>query len=161
MPTENEKMDFWAPFRPLLGEWEGKGSGLPGEGVEEMDCEFVLQGKFLRVRNHSVYEPQEKNPEGEVHEDWAFISYDQNRETFVLREFHVEGFVNQYVLDSISEDGNTLTFLTESLENVPEGWRGRETFRFTGDDEFQNTFELARPDEEFRVYVETRLRRKA
>ncbi len=158
---EEDGTDRWAPFRPLLGVWEGTGRGLPGEGVEEMDCGFVLQGKFLRIRNRSVYEPQEKNPEGEVHEDWDFISYDQNREAFVLREFHVEGFVNQYVLDAVSDDARTLTFLAESLENMPEGWRGRETFRSLGDDEFQNTFELGRPDEEFKVYVETRLRRKA
>ncbi|MFQ5986316.1 MAG: hypothetical protein ACE5KQ_03055 [Thermoplasmata archaeon] len=125
-----------------------------------MDCEFVLQGKVLRIRNRSRYEPQEKNPEGEVHEDWGFISYDKIRDTFVLREFHVEGYVNQYRLDSVSEDGSTLVFLTESLENVPDGWRGRETFRFSGPDEFQNVFELARPGEDFEVYVETHLRRK-
>ncbi|MFQ5918447.1 MAG: hypothetical protein ACE5I4_00190 [Thermoplasmata archaeon] len=156
-----EETDRWAPFRPLLGEWIGIGTGLPGEGSEEMDCEFVLQGKFLRIRNHSVYEPQEKNPEGEVHEDWSFISYDEMRDAFVLREFFVEGYVNQYVLDEVSDDERTLTFLTESIENLPEGWKGRETFRFLPDDEFQNTFELARPGEDFKVYVETRLRRKA
>lgn len=126
-----------------------------------MDCEFVLQDKFLRIRNRSRYEPQEKNPEGEVHEDWGIISRDTNRDTFVLREFHVEGYVNQYALDHVSEDGNTLVFLTESLENVPDDWRGRETFRFIGTDEFKNTFELARPGEDFKVYVETRLRRRA
>ncbi|MDX1534570.1 MAG: hypothetical protein R3291_03010, partial [Thermoplasmata archaeon] len=113
-----DETDRWAPFRPLVGEWEGVGSGLPGKGVEEMDCEFVLQDKFLRIRNHSVYEPQAKNPEGEVHDDWAFISYDEIRNAFVLREFFVEGYVNQSVLDDISEDGNTLTFLTESIENL-------------------------------------------
>lgn len=161
MSEKREEVDLWAPFRPLVGQWEGTGSGRPGEGTEEMDCAFVLQGKFLRIRNRSRYEPQEKNPEGEVHEDWNFISHDQNRETFVLREFHVEGFVNQYVLDSLSDDGKTMVFLTESLENVPPGWRGRETFRFVGEDEFHNTFELAKPGEDFEPYVETRLRRRA
>lgn len=155
-----EETDRWAPFRPLLGEWEGTGSGLPGEGTEQMDCEFVLEGKFLRIRNRSVYGPQEKSPKGQVHEDWGFISYDENREAFVLRQFHVEGYVNHYVLDAVSDEGSTLKFLTESLENVPEGWRGRETFRFLGEDEFEDTFELARPGEDFEVYVLTRLRRK-
>jgi hypothetical protein len=161
MPEDGEDSDPWTLFRPLVGTWEGTGGGKPGEGKEVMDCEFVLQDKFLRIRNRSRYKPQEKNPEGEVHEDWGFLSHDKIRDTFVLREFHVEGYVNEYILDHVSEDGKTLVFLTESLENVPEGWRGRETFRYIGTDEFHNTFELARPGEDFEVYVETRLRRQA
>jgi hypothetical protein len=46
----------------------------------------------------------------------------------VLRQFHVEGFVNQYVL----EPGSTperLVFTTEAIENIPAGWRARETIR--------------------------------
>lgn len=49
--------------------------------------------------------PTEKNPKGEVHEDFGIFSYDQARKTFVMRGFYVEGFVNTYVMDEISGDG--------------------------------------------------------
>ena len=42
----------------------------------------------------------EKNPEGEIHEDLGLLSYDEAREIYVLREFHVEGYMNQYVVES-------------------------------------------------------------
>jgi len=47
------------------------------------------------MRNQSTYPPQAKNPKGEQHEDRGFISYDKARKKFVLRQFHVEGFVNR------------------------------------------------------------------
>ena len=96
-----------------------------------------------------------------MHEDVGFISYDKAAQKLVLRQFHVEGFVNEYVLDSISSDGRTLVFVTRSIENIPAGWRGRETYRIVSDDdEFVETFALAEPGKEFATYSETRFRRK-
>ncbi|MGH8247883.1 MAG: hypothetical protein ACREUU_15795, partial [Gammaproteobacteria bacterium] len=67
-----EQRATWAPLRPFVGEWESSTSGKPGAGKVE------------------------------VHEDWGVISYDRARRTFVFRQFHVEGFVNQYVLQEIT-----------------------------------------------------------
>jgi len=39
-----------------------------------------------------------------MHENWDIISWDRGRAKCVLRQFHVEGFVNQYILDSLSSD---------------------------------------------------------
>jgi len=77
----------------------------------------------------------------------------------VLRQFHVEGFVNQYVHESTSEDGKRLTFVTEAIENIPPGWRARESYILTGPDELVERFELAEPGKDFEIYSETRLRR--
>ena len=79
---------------------------------------------------------------------------------FILRQFHVEGFVNHYLQRSISEDGRTLVIVTMATENLPAGIRGRETCPFNGSDEFTETFELAGPGNEFAVYSETRFTRK-
>lgn len=103
---------------------------------------------------------QEKNPKGETHEDWALFSFDRGRKKFLLRQFHVEGFVNQYLLDSKSEDGKTLVFITESIENIPAGWKAKETYRIVNDNEFIEVFELAAPGKEFELYSETRFKRK-
>lgn len=37
----------------------------------------------------------------------------------MLRQFHVEGFVNEYTLDSVSENGKVLEFVAVRIENIP------------------------------------------
>jgi hypothetical protein len=95
-PQTNQKPDIWEPLKFFVGAWQGTSQGQPGQGVCVREYQFALNGKFLQVRNKSTYAPQEKNPKGEVHEDWGMFSYDRARKKFVLRQFHVEGFVNQY-----------------------------------------------------------------
>ena len=78
----------------------------------------------------------------------------------MLRQFHVEGFVNQYVMTRSSADRKTFVFTTESIENIPAGWRARETYRILSADEFVEEFELAGPGKDFELYSESRHRRK-
>jgi len=152
--------DLWQPLRFFAGAWEGTSKGQPGNGSVEREYRFALNGAFLEVKNRSSYPQQEKNPKGETHEDHGFISYDKQRKKFVLRQFHVEGFVNQYALTSISADGKTITFESESIENIPAGWRARETYKLASNDELVEVFELAAPGKEFAVYSESALKRK-
>ncbi len=149
--------DRWTPLRPLLGTWEGTSSGQPGKGTVRREYRLVLADRFIEVRNTSTYPPQEANPKGEVHEDRGFISYDSARKLFVFRQFHVEGFVNTYVAP---RDGRPIVFTSEAIENIPAGWRARETYRLDGD-EFVEVFELAEPGKDFVVYSEAHLRRSA
>ncbi|MEK6320931.1 MAG: hypothetical protein AABN33_04535 [Acidobacteriota bacterium] len=152
--------DVWEPFKYFVGNWEGTGKGQPGVSKMQREYKFVLNSKFLHVQNRAVYEPQAKNPKGEIHEDWGLLSFDKSRKQFVLRQFHVEGFVNQYVMTSSSADGKTFVFITESIENIPAGWRARETYRILSADEFVEEFELAAPGKDFELYSESRHRRK-
>jgi len=160
LAQEEKKEDVWQPLRFFIGKWEGTGEGRPGVSTVEREYRFVLQDKFIEARNKSVYLPQEDNPKGEVHEDWGLFSYDKGREKFVLRQFHVEGFVNTYVLHSLSEDGKTLVFVTEGIENFAPGWRAREIYKILGDDEFTETFELAAPQLPFETYIVNSFKRK-
>ena len=41
------------------------------------------------MKTRSVFEPTEKNPKGEIHEDFGVFSYDRTRKTFVMRGFYV------------------------------------------------------------------------
>ena len=155
-----KKADPWQLVRPLAGTWEGEASGQPGTGKSEREYRFILKDRYIHITAKTIYPPQEKNPKGEVHEDVGFISYDKIAQKLVLRQFHIEGFVNHYVLDSISEDGRILVFVTAAIENIPAGWRGRETYRIVSNDEFVETFALAEPGKEFATYSETRFRRR-
>jgi hypothetical protein len=151
-------IDTWAPLRFLVGSWEGTSSGQPGKGTVRREYRLVLRDRFIEGRTTSTYPPQEKNPKGEVHEDIAFISYDRSSKAFKMRQFHVEGFVTVYAATPNGAPG--IVFSSESLENIPSGWRARETWRITGDDDFVELFELAEPGKDFTVYSETRLTRR-
>ena len=109
---------------------------------------------FIGVQNKSIYNPQDKNPNGEIYEDWGLISYDRARETYVFRQFHIEGFVNQDLLDKIAEDSQTISFVTEEIENISPGWQAKESYRMLGPDEFIEVFELAPPDKGFEIHTE-------
>ena len=159
-PPTASKPDPWQPVRGLLGSWEGDAQGDPGAGKSERDYRFVLDDRFVRIDNKSTYAPQPKNPKGEVHEDVGFLSYDKTAGKLVLRQFHVEGFVSHYVLDSVSEDGRTIVFTSVAIENIPSGFRARETWRIVGADAFVETFALAEPGKDFATYSETRFRRR-
>lgn len=151
--------DAWKPLRPLIGKWEGEVSGEPGTGKVEREYVFVLNGRFIRASNKSTYAPQPQNPKGEVHEDVGYFSNDRAVKKLVLRQFHTEGFVNQYSIEKASDEDRSMTFVTTAIENIPAGWRARESYKFEGDDKFTETFELAEPDKEFKVYSTTRFRR--
>jgi hypothetical protein len=155
-----EKADPWKPVRLLVGTWQGDATGEPGTGKSEREYRFTLKDRYIQIASKSTYPPQDENPRGEVHEDVGFISYDKIAQRLVLRQFHIEGFVNHYVLDSISADGRTVVLVTAAIENLPAGWRGRETYRIVSDDEFVEIFDLAEPGKEFATYSQTRFRRK-
>lgn len=151
--------DVWKPFRSFIGEWKGIGEGEPGKGKYDRSYKFLYGEKFIEVRNKATYPKQEKNPKGEVHEDIGYISYDKIRKTFVLRQFHTEGFVNQFTLENISSDGRTVVFISEALENIQKGWRAKETYRVTSDNEIIEVFDLAEPNSVFKTYSKVTLKR--
>ena len=151
--------DVWLPFKFFAGRWEGRGEGEPGISHGRQEWEFVLGGKYLQVKNEARFDPQEKNPKGEVHEDWGFISYDRMRKLYVFRQFHVEGFVNQYVCDGPSADGKVFIFNSEAIENIPPGFKARLTYRILDEASFEQTFDLAPPGQEMVCYSKGTMKR--
>ena len=153
------KENLWQPFEFMVGTWKGRGGGQPGIGDYQRTIRFIFDRKFLEISNKSTYPPSPENPAGEVHQDLGYMSYDRKRKSFVLRQFHLEGFVNQYRLESISADGKQIVFTSEAIENIASGWRARETYQIAGPDEFTETFELASPENAFEVYTQVTLHR--
>jgi hypothetical protein len=150
--------DRFAPLRFLAGSWRGDQAGEPGQGVAERTYQFILSDRFLQETNTSTYPPQEKNKNGEVHHHMSLISYDSGRNVFVFRQFHTEGFVNTYVQQPTTED-HKIVFVTEAIENIPAGYRARETYTILSHDEFIERFEIAEPGKDFALYSEAHLKR--
>jgi hypothetical protein len=159
LSADGKKPDPWEPVRFLIGRWEGTTEGEPGKGTVVRSYEFVLGERFIHERNTSTYPSQEKNAKGETHQHWSFLSFDRIRKTLVLRQFHTEGFVNQYRRAEQSADSKQLVFESEAFENLPGQWRAREIYDLLGPDEFTETFQLAEPGKEFQTYSTNRFKR--
>jgi len=159
--SQNAKRDsIWAPIHYFVGQWSGDGGGEPGIGKYERSYQPTLNGNFIEIHNKSTYPPTDKNPKGEVHEDIGYVFYDKARKTFLLRQLHIEGFANDYILESLSPDKKSLVFTSEAIVNIPKGWRARETYHIIGPNEFEETFELSPPDKPFSVYTKVKFKRK-
>ena len=152
------KPDPFAPLRFFAGTWRGDQAGQPGRGTAERTYQFILNDRFLQETNTSTYPPKERSNNGEVHHHMSMISYDTARKLFVFRQFHTEGFVNTYVQQPTA-DLKTIVFVSEAIENVPAGYRARETYAILSRDEFTERFEIAEPGKDFEVYSEARLKR--
>jgi hypothetical protein len=151
--------DPWAPIRVFEGKWEGTVTGKPGKQFSSREYKFELDGKFLSQRDDSVYEA--KSPEGKqrTRKDFGFFSYDMNLKKIVWRQFHSEGFVNEYTLDSVSADGKSFEFVTTKIENLPPGFRAKKSYRVISPDEIEETFSLAPPGKDFEVFTQAHLKR--
>ena len=57
-------------------------------------------------------------------------------------QFHIEGFVNQYGFEP-SSTVDRVVFTSESIENMLAGCRARETYVFSGSDQFEEILEIA------------------
>ncbi len=152
--------DPWSPVKRFLGEWTGTASGQAGEGTVTRKYAFVMNGRFIQELNTSRYPAQEKNKAGEVHEHMGMFSYDKAHKLIVLRQFHIEGFVNTY-RQAAAADGRegSLVFDSEGFENFSNAWKARESYEFLSDDEFVETFELAPPGKPFQVYSRNHFKR--
>ncbi|MBU1096966.1 MAG: hypothetical protein KKB34_10830 [Bacteroidetes bacterium] len=145
--------NIWPQFEYFIGKWEGKETGKAGEGKGERTYKFLFDGTFIYIENVSKFEPQENNTSGEIHKDWGFISFDRVNNQYKLREFHSEGFINKYFLDNSQTASDTLVFISEEIENVPEGLRARINIIKIDENNFTETFELAKPGKEFTEYL--------
>jgi len=115
-----EHLDF------IIGQWAGTGTGF-GNNTSAIESEFryVRDSSFIEVRNESRFEPTDENPEGEHHIDHGFISFDKSRKLIVFRQFSIEGYVNQYILNNTLSDEVTMVFETELIENFVQGGKAR------------------------------------
>ena len=125
-----DQLDF------MIGKWRGTSTGQSGDGTVEKECARTLNDRFLECRTTVTYAK-------EVHVERALYSFDRKAKKLRLRQFHGEGFVNTY-----SEEG-ALTFVTTDIENIPAGWRARETSKASSADAMEETFELAEPGKDF------------
>ena len=141
---QGETPDRWSAFEFFVGAWAGEESATFGDGRGQRTYELVLQDRYLLSRNRSIFPPQDGLPDGDDHEDWTVVSYDDDRDTYVLRQFNSEGFVNTFVLDDASTPPERIVFVLEASENA-RGTRATLTLTRLDADSFEEVFDLTLP----------------
>jgi hypothetical protein len=149
--------DAWEPYRFLVGEWTGDGSGEPGKGSGRFSFAWDLQEKILVRRNRAEYAAANGRA-ASSHED-LMVMYrpDQSGRCNAIY-FDSEGHVINYAV-TISDDKRTLTFLSD---NVPTAPRFRLSYTKGADDSMVIKFEIAPPgkSEGFKNYLVGAARRQ-
>jgi hypothetical protein len=145
-------------FDYLIGKWKGLGTGNANErSTIKSEFNFVMGDKFIEVINDSKFEPTTKNPEGKHHVDKGFISYDATRNLFVFRQFHIEGFVIQYILvDSLSSNSK-LVFESEEIENFIPGGKARWSIKMITSNAIETTFDVSMLKKGYKSFGENKL----
>ena len=128
--------------------------GKPANTKEPINLFWIKILSRLEINRFIHHKTDHKE---EVHEDISYISYDKVLKKFKLRQFHVESFVNEYVAKNISE--KDIDFETESIENIPNGFRAKESYKILNSKTFTETFSIAEPGKDFETYSEVTLRK--
>ena len=148
----------WKTFNQLEGKWQGSGSGFSGgTSVIHSEFNFVMDGLFMEIKNHSEFAPSEENQKGDIHDDWGIISFDKTREKFVFRQFHSEGFYNQYILNDTLSNPKFLVFETEFIENFVDGGTARFTIILISENKIETVFDVGFPGREMTCYGKNKL----
>jgi len=144
---------LWKILNRLIGRWKSEVKGKAGLGKGSREYSKILQGNYLFCTNKAIFEPQDQNPKGEVHEDWGFFNYNSLEDTIKLRVFYSEGYVSLYALEKFSLKDNEFVFVTIDNDNLPKGFRARLTTCFLSNESFSEKFELASPKEDFDMCI--------
>lgn len=146
----------------LIGDWSGTGTGFGNDSSYIISSfRYVLDDHFIEVSNESWFQPTKDKPKGEHHLDRGMISFDKSQNQIIYRQFHNEGFVNEYVLvDSLSTD-STFVFLTRNIENFVPGGKARFTIQKYSPQNITTFFDVSFPNKPFACFGTNELRKKA
>jgi hypothetical protein len=151
----SDQTDPWARIAFLVGEWEGVGSGSPGQAIGGTTFGFELGRKVLVRRNWAKYPPRPGESQGTDHEDLMIVYPAGGGVSLRAAYFDNEGHVIFYKT-SFPADGEGVIFESEP----GPGPRFRLAYERRPDGSLENVFSVAAPGEEFKVYARGLLKRK-
>ena len=135
----------WSDFDGLVGKWSGTGTESGYTLDVTQTWERIYDGKFLRLTTHMVATAEDGTQE--VRENVGYLSFDNDRLSFVFRQFFSPGYVAAFDV-LVKDDGKLIDFGVREAESAG-GILARMTIRFTGDDAYEQEIELAFPRRDF------------
>jgi hypothetical protein len=150
--------DRFGPLHWLIGEWQGYGKFSDRSTLIHKSFFYDVAGMYLIERTIDMFPPDSLTTEFEVHQDFT-VYYRHNRDGSILAKgFFVESYVT-FATVEIGDDGRIIVVGMHEVENGPPGMRTRYTIRQRGADQFEATFEIAMPGEDYVVSEELLMKR--
>ena len=147
--------DAWAPFRFLVGNWTGVGSGQPGEGVGTTSFAFDLGHNILVRKSKVEFPPKPGEKTGPLHEDLMIVYAQLTDSTYRAIYFDNEGHVINYRV-AFPEKQPSVVFESEGDDKTP---RFRLTYEPGPNGLLASEFAIASPGGSFRTYIKGTARR--
>lgn len=147
MTCFGQQSTTWDKWKWLIGEWQGEGSGQPGQGGGTFSFAFDLDKKIIVRKSHSEY-PASKNKPKVIHDDLMIIYLDSNSNRTRAVYFDNEGHIINY---SISNADKSITLTSDKIANVPIF---RLTYTLLDNDMINTKFEMSQDGEKFMIYIE-------
>jgi len=136
----------WEKWTWLMGEWQGEGSGQPGQGGGTFEFAFDLDKNVIVRKSHSEYPATENTPET-IHDDLMIIYVEGKSEPKAIY-FDNEGHTINY---SISFGANSIVMTSSKVENTPVF---RLTYTLLDDNRINTAFEMSQDGQNFMTYLE-------
>jgi len=145
----------WSDFDALVGEWTGTGAETGRTAAVTQTWEWVLDGKFLRLTTRAVWTAEDGSRE--TRENVGYLSYDNDRDSFVFRQFFSLGYVAAYDV-LVLDNGRLIDFGPREAESAG-GVSARMTITFTARDAYRQEIHLAFRGENFETRQNLTMRR--
>lgn len=142
----------WNRWNWLIGEWQGEGSGQPGQGSGIFSFAFDLGQNVIIRKSHSEY-PAANNQPATIHDDLMVIYLDDAAMPTKAIYFDNEGHVINY---TISEAEQSIVFTSDKKADTPVF---RLSYYLLDSGEINTKFELSRDGENFMTYIEGKSRK--
>jgi len=137
----------WENWQWLLGEWQGEGSGQPGQGGGSFSFTQELDDHVIIRKSHSEYPGRDNGPIV-IHEDLMVVYKNPTGDPSTAIYFDNEGHTIRYQLKYTDK---TIVFTSEKLENTPIF---RLSYTLLDSGMVHTKFEMSRDGENFINYIE-------
>jgi len=142
-----QKNGTWDKWKWLIGEWQGEGSGQPGQGGGTFSFSLALNGKVLIRKSHSEYTAEE-NKQPIIHDDLMIVYPDLNNNPIKAVYFDNEGHTIFY---TASFGENQIMLTSDKIPGIPVF---RLIYTLQDADTVFIQFEIAQDGQEFITYIE-------
>ncbi len=142
----SQPQSVWHKWDWLTGEWQGEGSGIPGEGFGTFSFSFDLDSNILVRRSHSDYSAGDFKRR--IIRDDIMIIYLKNGQPDNAIFFDNEGHFIKY---TITYNENSIVFTSEP---DPESPAFRFIYEKINSSSVNTRFEMSRDGVSFISYVE-------
>jgi hypothetical protein len=153
--AQQSKTEPWAKWQFLIGEWDGQGTGKPGDGTGGFTLQPDLDGKVLVRKNHANYPASNGRP-AFSHND-LMVVYPADKSPNAIY-FDNEGHVINYAV-RFNDSTGAIIFTSEPVAGA---MRFKLTYTPVDKNKVNIKFEIAPPGkpDAFSTYIEASAVRK-